>query len=92
MTSTGEEEDFIDHGLHSDFNRPHSIFLEQRKSLFIQGIGSRGDTNGINLTRSEEGMDLSQITKLIIPMDGREAPAVKGNLFFSVFLIVRDLT
>jgi hypothetical protein len=91
MTSTGKGEDFVDHGLNPDFNRPYSIFLEQGESLFIQGIGSGGDANGINLTGSDERLNFSEIASLIVPTDGREAPPVKGHLFFSGFLIARDL-
>jgi hypothetical protein len=91
MASTGEGENLIDHGLHSDFNGFHPIFLEQGKSLFIQGIGSGGDPDGIDQTGSDERLNFFEIASLIIPMGRREAPPVKGNLFFSVLLIVRDL-
>jgi hypothetical protein len=91
MAPIRKEEDFIDHRLHSDFNRSYSVFLEQGESLFIQGIGSRGDSNGIDQTRSDERLNLFQITNLIIAMDGRETSAIEGNLFFSVSLVVRDL-
>jgi hypothetical protein len=74
MTSTSKGENFVDHGLHSDFNRPDSVFCEQRKSLFVQGIGPGGDANGINLTGGDERMNLFEIANLILRMDGREAP------------------
>jgi hypothetical protein len=91
MAPVRKEQDFIDHGLDPDFNRSYSIFLEQGEGLFIQGIGSGGDPNGIDQTRSDEGLSLFQITNLIIPMDGRETSAIEGNLFFSVLLVERDL-
>jgi hypothetical protein len=84
MASTGKGKDFIDHRLHSNFNGLHFIFFEQGEGLFIQGIGSRRDTNGIDQTRSEKGLNFLEIANLIIPMDGRETPPVKGNLFSPV--------
>src|SRR4030043_1884677 len=91
MAAVGNGEDFVDHRLPSDFNRPFSIFLEQGESLFIQGIRSRGDTDGIDQTGSEERLDFFEIADLILPMDRRETSAVKSNLFFPGFLIVRNL-
>jgi hypothetical protein len=91
MASMGEGENLIDHGLHSDFYGLHPIFLEQGESLFIQGVGPCGDANGIDQTGSEERLDFFEIANLIIPMDRREAPPVKGNLFFPGFLVVRNL-
>jgi hypothetical protein len=57
MASMRQGKDFIDHRLHSELNSLHTQFFEERESLFIQGVGSGGDTNGINLARCEERLD-----------------------------------
>ena len=92
MASIGKGKDFIDHGLDSDFNRPYAIFFEQGESLFIQGIGPGGDTNGIDQTGSEEGLNFFEIANLIVFMNCRETSAIEGNLFFPALIIVRDST
>jgi hypothetical protein len=83
----GKEEDFINHGLHSDFYGLHPIFFEQGESLSIQGVGSCGDANGMDQTRSEEGLDFFQITNLIVFMDCGEASTIKSNLFFPILFL-----
>jgi hypothetical protein len=86
----GEREDFIVHGLDPDFHGLHPIFLEQGESLFIQGIGSGGDTNGIDQARGEAGLSFFEIMNLILSTDCRETSAVKGNLFFTALAIFGD--
>jgi hypothetical protein len=87
MASIGKGEDFVDHRLDSNFNGFYAIFFEQGESFFIQGIGSGGDTDGIDQTRCEKGLNFFEIANLIIPMDGRETPPVKGNLFSPVIFL-----
>jgi hypothetical protein len=53
----GKREDFVDHGLHPDFHGLYIIFFEQGENFFIQGIGSCGNANGMDQTRSEERLD-----------------------------------
>jgi hypothetical protein len=87
MTSVGRREDFVDHGLYPDFHGLYIIFFKQGENLFIQSIGSSGDANGIDEARSEEGLDLFQITNLIIFMDCCEASTIEGNLFFPILFL-----
>jgi hypothetical protein len=58
MASLGKEENLIDHRLCSKLYGLYTVLLKQGENLFIQGIGSGGDTDGIDQTRSEKGLNL----------------------------------
>jgi hypothetical protein len=68
------------------------MYFEHGKRLFIEGIRPGGDANGIDQTGGEKGLNFFQITDLIISMDRCETSTVKSNLFFPVFLVVRDFS
>jgi hypothetical protein len=82
MASLRKEEDFIDHGLRSNLYSLHPIFFKQRESIFIQGIGTGGDAEGIDHSRKEERPNLFQISNLVISMDCCKTSAIEGNLSF----------
>jgi hypothetical protein len=67
----------------------YPILLEQVKNLFIKGIGSGGDANGIDQAGSEEGLNLFQITDLLFSMNRCETSTVETNLFLSLLFVGR---
>jgi hypothetical protein len=76
--------------LNSDLHRLNPIFFQHAESLSIQGIGTGGDADGIDQARGEKGLNLFQITNLILSTDCCKASTIKGTLFSSVLFFVRD--